>query len=484
MTRTRSVHFKQTRNSVPIFGSHLVVELDQNRDLVNATGGVADIKGVSAIPALSEAEALERIAKLTRSPTPFHPILNPAELTFYHDDKTDTWHLAYLFRKVPAAPKDFLSSASKRKSHGHGMGPSPRQRHPQLDYLVDAHDGTVLLYYSAVPLLAIPSKCKGIDERGATCEFWGSRVKGGFEMEDPMRFIKTYDHKLNDIDRAPLPSKPASHTAADWFNHNRAAVSAHVNATRVFNFFNSILMRDGIDDKGMDLVSVVNCTYSEEGPPPEWHQAVWFNNRMWYGQAKDSAGQLRSYARFLDIIAHELTHGITEHTSNLVYRDQSGALNESFSDIFGAIINNWYTVGPDSDVDQWRWEIGSGLGSRGLPLRDMSDPQRTGDPAHMDDYLHTVYDNGGVHTNSSIHNKAAYNVFTARDPEGQHVFTAREVAVLYYLCLTRLSPLATFSDVLETLLDVAKVYWAGDDQEREEKLAHIRDSYKRVGVTL
>jgi bacillolysin/neutral peptidase B len=384
---------------------------------------------------------------------------------------------------VPAAPKAFLESAAQGTSHGHGKGLSPRQARPRLNYLVDAHEGTIVLYYSATPMIVIASKCRGIDELGQPCDFWGSKVVAGFQMHDPRRFIKTYDHEGKDLDIDPLPAEPVSSPGSDWDDNNTPAVSAHVNATRVYDFYNGVLLRDGIDDKGMDLVSIVNCTFAYAEDPPEWHNAVWWDNRMWYGQFKDANGDLRSYSQFLDVIAHELTHGVTEHTSDLVYQDQSGALNESFSDIFGVIIHNWYTVGENSDVDDWNWEIGPGLGGGDLPLRDMSDPTRTGDPDHMDDYEYTSDDNGGVHTNSNIHNKAAYNLLTARNDEGERVFTPKEAAELYYLCLCRLSSLATFSDVLAGLEDVAKVYWAGFAEERQEKIAHIRDAYERVGIT-
>ncbi len=192
---------------------------------------------------------------------------------------------------------------------------------------------------------------------------------------------------------------------------------------------------------------------------------------------------MRSFSRFLDVIAHELTHGVTEYTSSLVYQDQSGALNESFSDIFGVIIKNWYLVGPDSDVGSWNWEIGSGLGNGGLPLRDLSNPTRTGDPDHMDQYLVTTQDSGGVHTNSGIPNKAAYNLLTATDDQGQRVFPARDVAILYYLTLSRLNPLATFQKTLQVLLDVAETLYAGDPAERDAKRAHIRQAYEKVGIT-
>ena len=483
LTKTRLVQFDQARDSIPIFGSRLNVELDENRELVDVSGEVADIKGVSAVPALSAQEALKIIEELTElEEGSLEKKVRPPELTFFHHDEKDSWHLAYFVKKVPAAPKEFLKAAFERKSHGHGLGMSPRQRHPLFNYLVDAHDGEVLFYYSAVPMLAIPVKCRGVDELGSACDFWGMQIAGGFEMNDPLRFIKTYDLELKNLENNPLPNQPVRSALADWEKSNKAAVSAHMNATRIYDFYNSVLMRDGIDDKGMDLVSVVNCTCAEDQPPPEWYNACWYDNRMWYGQDKDDQGNLWSFSRFLDVIAHELTHGVTEYTSNLVYQGESGALNESFSDIFGIIISNWYSKGPDSDVEQWNWEIGAGLGPNNLPLRDFSDPKRTSDPDQMDNYYHTSYDNGGVHTNSNIHNKAAYNVLIARDDQGQRVFTPREVAVLYYLGLVRLGIMAKFSDALEALVDVATVYYAGDDEERNEKIKCIRDAYNRVGI--
>jgi len=204
---------------------------------------------------------------------------------------------------------------------------------------------------------------------------------------------------------------------------------------------------------------------------------------MWYGQVRDG-GRARSYSRFLDVIAHELAHGITESTANLAYVRQSGALNESFSDIFGVIINNWDwarsgTTG--GDVANWNWEIGEGLGGNGLPLRDMRDPTRTHDPDHMNKYLNTTSDNGGVHTNSNIHNKAAYNVLTAKDAQGKFMFSPRDVAILYYYCLMRLGRLATFKQARDSLLSVAKTYFSGNPQ-RQDKLDAITKAYTDVGI--
>lgn len=95
-----------------------------------------------------------------------------------------------------------------------------------------------------------------------------------------------------------------------------------------------------------------------------------------------------------DVVAHEFTHGVTRNFADLIYSNQSGALNESFSDIFGYFVDN----------DDWL--MGENL--PGGALRDLSNPPAQGQPDRMSNYVNTSGDNGGVHTNSGIHNKAAY----------------------------------------------------------------------------
>ena len=477
LTNTLTVRFVQTKDSIPVFGSRAVVEMDRNRELLAVDATLAKVEGVPHMAALSPAEALARIASLTKVPVPAFQDVKPPELNFYHDDEKNHWHLAYYYRNVPAAPEDFIKGTKS-----HGIGRSLAQSHPELDYLVDAHDGTILLYWSSTPTaIAVPTSCCGIDEDGVAQKFYGQKNGSDFEMNDPWRKIRTYDFGGNDVDHATPPQNPVSATSKNFTGP--AAVSAHVHATRVHDFYKSILMRDGVDDKGMDLISYVNCTQPAKETPPEWLNAQWWKQAMWYGQAKDAGGKLHSLARHLDVIGHELTHGVTEFTAELAYLRQSGALNESFSDIFGIIIKNWDLTNPGTGgvVAKWSWEIGPGLGDAGLPLRDMRDPTRTGDPDHMSKYVTTTPDNGGVHTNSNIHNKAAYNVLTATDAQGQPVFTPRDVAVLYYLCLARLGRLATFQQAKDTLLNVAGTYYAGDAM-RQAKLDAIGDAYKKVGI--
>jgi bacillolysin len=476
-TKTRVLHFQQTRRNVPVFGSKATCELNEARGLVSAEADIAEIPGVSPVPTVTQADAIQGIAELAGVNADTLGDVGAADLEYFRHPDTGEWHLAFHFHKVPAAPPDLLLGAK-----GHGLGLSPRTVRPLVEYLVDAHDGAVIFYYSATPLLDLPVELAGVDELDAQKKFLGRRIGDEFELLDPLRDIATFDLQLGDIDHATL-SDPFRAPTATLGAQERAVVSAHVNATTVSQFYRAVLSRDGINDKGMQLVNVVNCTYPAREDPPSWHNAVWSDDRMWYGQAPDDQGRLVSFARFLDVIAHELTHGVTQYSSNLIYRGQSGALNESFSDIFGIMVKNWdWSQQDGGDTATWDWELGAGLGDGGLPLRDLSDPTRTGDPDHMANYLVTTSDSGGVHTNSNIHNKAAYEVLTAVDDSGHRVFSPREVAYLFYLCLTRLSSLADFSDAFSELLVVSGAFFSGDAAAKDRAEKAIRKAYTGVGI--
>lgn len=493
LTQSSVVRFTQAAGKIPVFGSDMVVEVDQMGNLVGVLADIASAEGASPTPTLDAPAAVARVAAMAAADPSSIKLPADPTLTFYRDEEAEGGaehlRLAWLIADVPLAPPKAASDDHKRRSHK----PSPRARSARYDYLVDAHNGEILLHYSRTPCArdaTLPVRCRGVDALGETREFYGAAVKGGFELRDPQRRLRTFDLQLGAIGESAaetaLPSSPFHNERADFSQVNPAAITAHANAARVWDFYTSVLQRDSVDDEGMELVSLVNCTSTgdvgPDGDPREWFNAIWWEDRMWYGQMKDKTGQLRSVAMYLDIIGHELTHGVTERTAGLIYQGQSGALNESFSDILGIAILNWYKAGPDEPVTKWTWEIGPGWNGEGKPLRDLSDPGRTGDPAHMKDFWYTREDDGGVHTNSNIHNKAAYNVFTAKDAEGKLVFTPREVAVLYYLTLVRLPKRATFTRTLRGLLDVATTFYSIDEDERARKLRAIEDAYKKVGI--
>ena len=489
---TQQVRFTQTHRTVPVFGAGAVVELTGERDLVSVTAQLDEVTGVDPVESLSRAEALDRVAAFTGATIPAEAAVS-AKLMYYKDDQ-DSWHLAWFFKALPAEPPAG-PDAERGPDRGHGLGPRPVRA--SVNYLVDAHDGEILFLYSAVALAAplpSPTKCTGVDEDDVKQTFFGLLDAGGgtaCQMDDPLRSVRTYDLEFADIfDDPPVPTRAVSAPSGDFGTTNRAAVSAHLNASRVQDFYKLVLQRDGIDGQGMVLISMVNTTASGFGTPPVLKNAFWSQGRMWYGQVRAEDGRLVSLSRFLDVIGHELTHGVVETTSKLVYATQSGALNESFADIAGVIINNWYTARDREDVSTWTWEIGAGLGPKGEPLRDFSDPRRLGDPAHMDEFRHLDpgekpnpqrNDSGWVHVNSNIHNKAVHNLLTMTD-KGGRVFTVQDVAVLTYLGMARLVPLATFGQALQAVVDVAQTYFGGSP-DRDAKVAAVRRAYAEVGIS-
>ena len=172
------------------------------------------------------------------------------------------------------------------------------------------------------------------------------------------------------------------------------------------DFYKKEYGRDSIDGNGMKFVSTVN--YGDN-----YENAFWNGSQMTYGHP--SADSPFKTFVLLDVCGHEITHGVTEKESNLTYYGQSGALNESLSDVFGELIEQY---SKKQTADQADWVVGNGIWKdtvKGRGLRDMLNPGTAYDdpkvgkdpqPAHMKDYLKTWGDNGGVHYNSGIPNKA------------------------------------------------------------------------------
>jgi Zn-dependent metalloprotease len=180
-----------------------------------------------------------------------------------------------------------------------------------------------------------------------------------------------------------------------------------------FDLYWDVYQRNSIDNAGMDMIGTVHFSNN-------YNNAFFNGSQMVFG---DGDGNI--FNRFtiaIDVIGHELTHGVTAATAKLEYHDQPGALNESISDVFGSLVKQ-RTLG--QTAAQADWLIGAGLlasGINGVALRSMkapgtayNDPVLGKDPQpdHMSKYVNTSSDNGGVHINSGIPNKAFYLAATA-----------------------------------------------------------------------
>ncbi|HYN66339.1 MAG TPA: protealysin inhibitor emfourin [Ornithinibacter sp.] len=170
--------------------------------------------------------------------------------------------------------------------------------------------------------------------------------------------------------------------------------------------------RNSLDGKGLPLVATVHFGTS-------YDNAFWDGTQMVFG---DGDGVIfLPFTRSVDVIGHELAHGVTQYTSGLNYQDQSGALNESVSDVFGVLVKQRLL---GQSADQADWLVGAELlapGVGGVAIRSMAAPGTAYDdprlgkdpqPGHLRDYVDTTDDNGGVHINSGIPNKAFHVVAT------------------------------------------------------------------------
>jgi Zn-dependent metalloprotease len=249
---------------------------------------------------------------------------------------------------------------------------------------------------------------------------------------------------------------------------------AYDGAGTTYTMFKRIFSRNSIDDRGMRIDSTVHYGAG-------YQNAFWNGRQMVYG---DGDGLIfRSFTKALDVIAHELTHGIIQNEANLNYRGQPGALNESFADVFGCLVKQYKRRESAEEAD---WLIGEDLflpGVKAKGIRSMKEPGTAYDdpvlgkdpqPGHMRDYVATDEDNGGVHLNSGIPNRAFYEL--AIRLQG---FAWEKAGLIWYQALTqRLRPNSNFRDaMMKTVAAAAELYGVNS---REQKA--VREAWSQVGI--
>jgi Zn-dependent metalloprotease len=256
---------------------------------------------------------------------------------------------------------------------------------------------------------------------------------------------------------------------------DQAVNQAYDGTGATWTLYKECFGRDSIDDAGLVLTSTVHY---DRG----YANAFWDGAQMVFG---DGDGEVfGNFTSSIDITGHELTHGVTQYTANLAYDGQSGALNESISDVFGSLAKQYAMGQSAADAD---WLIGAGLflpGVQGVALRSMKEPGTAYDdprlgkdpqPADMSGYVDTEDDNGGVHINSGIPNRAFYLVATEL---GGNAYD--DAGKIWYATLTsgNLAESAGFKDFAEATQATARDLF-GDDSAQ---LAAVTKSWQTVGV--
>ncbi|MFF0577224.1 M4 family metallopeptidase [Streptosporangium saharense] len=295
-------------------------------------------------------------------------------------------------------------------------GTDTRRHLPLLtDVYVNAGTGTPLFASDRIRTAAEgPVTTTGTTVRDKTVPINAyQRADGKYELRDRTRWdgttgeIVTYDAQGRDVSRfqGTLPQDtPVVSSDVPTFTGTAAqigAVDAHWGAGQVYEYYRR-LGRDGLDGRGGSMVSVVNVT--SYGEP--YINAFWDGTKMVYGGGGE---QYYSLASALDVVGHEMTHGVVEHTANLVYFGQSGAMNEGIADYFGNAIQveaeGIDPAGPDAGL------LGESLCRTGTPrqcaFRDLNDGR-----VAADDYVDATgrIDSAGVHLNSTIFSGALWDI--------------------------------------------------------------------------
>jgi bacillolysin len=265
---------------------------------------------------------------------------------------------------------------------------------------VDASSGVVKKQYDAV------AHGDGVGIKGDTKQLDTIQQGGAYLLQTADGRQKTYDA----LNRNVLPGTLMTDADDHWDlirNITRspsqsAGVDAHYYGGVVDDFYADVFGRDSIDDNGLTIVSSVHVLN-------RYCNAFWNGAQMAYG---DGDGRTcLPLSGGLDVVGHELTHGVTQYTSNLIYENESGALNEAFSDMMGNTIEFYAEDNGRDPAAEPDWLIGEDiiLTPDAFPgFRNMGDPREDADPDHYSELLVGPDDNGFVHSNSGIPNHAYY----------------------------------------------------------------------------
>jgi len=453
------VTLQQQHGGLPVWNHGMVIHLqaDGAPYFVNARYGPTPKSLTNLVPQISRAEAIGRARVALEKSTPIQELSGRARQLLAYEGPSSTQCI-------------WVDRASSSPHLAWHVEIRPNLKDNWHSF-VDAHSGDILQQYNATATDG-PSTAQARDVNDALRTVNGFETQGFFFMLDTSRpmFQATQSDILNDprgviwtltADNTDLTARnPLFHVVSEdnvW--DDPIAVSAHANAGLVFQYYLETHGRLGIDGTGGTIISVVHVTEDDESLP----NAYWNGRFMAYG---DGGQGLLPLAASLDVAAHELTHGVIQGTVNLEYAFESGALNESFADVFGAM------------VDRDDWLIGEDVVDAAVlgieALRDMAEPNRLNQPAHMDQFVELTIDqdNGGVHVNSGIPNRACFLIAESigRDKTEQ----------IYYRIMDAryLNSQANFVDMRLAALRAAADLFGGSSAE----IAAVAAAFDAVGI--
>lgn len=429
------VKMQQVFQDVKVYGSQLVLHLDKSNQIRFLNGRNRPTPVLkSTVPKLSVAQALKRVE--SDLGVAVSSVSSAKSISFLPSSDYEEELLIY-----SVDGKDILTRHLT-------VFPNLLDR---WEYFIDAETGNILnKYYHTCTFYHDfdkeghahkfeanpPENGNGTDLNGVNRQLNTFSVNGTNYMvnttkpmfnsgqsqmpDNPVGGIMTLDLR----NEPPVESSDIFQVTSNNNNwNNPTAVSAHYNAGVSYDYFQSTFNRNSINGQGGTIISIINVADPDDGGG--FDNAFWNGKAMFYGNGRDA---FQPFAGALDVGGHEMSHGVIENTANLEYRYQSGAINESYADIFGVMI----------DRDDWKLAediVNTQFFPSGA-MRDMQNPNngqtQLGDngwqPKDMTEYYTGDQDNGGVHINSGIPNRAFYLVATdlGKDKAEQIYYRALE----------------------------------------------------------
>ncbi len=383
--------FQQTVRGVPVEGGDAIVHYDARGALQAITDDFRQGLKVDTVAKLSESEAVSKAVNAYGG----------------YDLLTAAPESKLLVKRMDDGTDRLVYKVQLRREDG--------SLHTDMPvYYVDAHSGDVVGQFSNLQTATGTGQSLYSGSRSLTTYLSGTT----YYLEDTGRKMGTFDMR-----NGTASAYRFSDTDNAWGNGSTsstqsAAVDAHFGAQMTYDYYFNTHARKGVDGNGgpggyTSIDGVTKLLSSRVHYSSKYNNAFWNGTYMTYG---DGDGTTFSPLVTLDICGHEMTHGVTERTAGLVYSNESGALNESMSDVFGAMVER-YALGESANT----WKIGEGAytpATAGDALRYMDNPHAKAggtyttddDPDHYAERYTGTADNGGVHINSGIGNKAFYLV--------------------------------------------------------------------------
>jgi bacillolysin len=395
------VRFQQVHAGVPVLGGELIVQLDGGRNVLSTNSEILPNLQIRIAPTLDEAAAVERArAAIAKSYG-----LTPNDLK---SSKPQLWLYNPVLLGGPGPRRNTLTWRMEVR------GATATEALREL-VLVDAQSGIVALHFNQIA----DAKSRRVCNTNNVVDLDGDETNNCDTDAKAVRLEGQAATGNTDVD-----------LAYDYSGDT-------------YDYYFSNFGRDSLDGNGLKLVSLVK--YCPNAPSCPYANAFWDGQQMTYGDGFASAD---------DVVGHELTHGFTEFTSHLFYYYQSGAINESLSDVFGELIDQGN--GKGTDTPAVRWQLGEDL--PGGAIRNMQNPLAFGDPDRTGstNYYGGELDSGGVHSNSGVNNKAAFLMTDGGSFNGYTIsgLGAAKVGQIYYRVETQLLTSASdyqdLGDALQT----------------------------------